>query len=258
MTTLLLAPVVLALTPPMPLQPVSATGSSWVIATASGVGNIYESRTLVLGDLLKGFESDVVATGTSSVGTADTHARLLRGGLGWRLIAGGGGDTSVGGGQSAFSRADVSASVEFTLERAGRIGLAWDLGAYGISSGNVRLVRLPVVAGSTLSESWVSSYIVPDLNSGSAVLELPAGSYRLQASGTTQCNSGFANPDTGRYDLQVDLVALDAPDLNGDGAIDGADLGLLLAGWGTADADLNGDGTTDGADLGLLLAQWGN
>lgn len=47
-------------------------------------------------------------------------------------------------------------------------------------------------------------------------------------------------------------------DLNGDGVIDGADLGLLLAAWdesGVA-ADLNKDGIVDGADLGLLLANW--
>lgn len=52
-----------------------------------------------------------------------------------------------------------------------------------------------------------------------------------------------------------------AGDLNGDGAVDGADLGLLLAAWGTAggcpSADLNDDGTVDGADLGLQLAAWG-
>lgn len=47
-------------------------------------------------------------------------------------------------------------------------------------------------------------------------------------------------------------------DLSADGVIDGADLGLLLGAWGTADAaaDLNGDGTVDGADLGLLLGNW--
>jgi hypothetical protein len=48
-------------------------------------------------------------------------------------------------------------------------------------------------------------------------------------------------------------------DLNFDGQTDGADLGLLLAAWGTNDqcADLNHDGIVDGADLGLLLAAWG-
>ena len=45
-------------------------------------------------------------------------------------------------------------------------------------------------------------------------------------------------------------------DLNGDGVVDGADLGLALAGWGTPSGDVNGDGTTDGADLGLILAAW--
>ena len=48
------------------------------------------------------------------------------------------------------------------------------------------------------------------------------------------------------------------PDLNGDGVVDGADLGLLLGAWGgSGPADLNGDGVVDGADLGLLLGVWG-
>jgi formylglycine-generating enzyme required for sulfatase activity len=48
-------------------------------------------------------------------------------------------------------------------------------------------------------------------------------------------------------------------DLGLDGAVDGKDLGYLLAQWGTDDpfADLNRDGAVDGIDLGLLLASWG-
>ena len=47
-------------------------------------------------------------------------------------------------------------------------------------------------------------------------------------------------------------------DLNNDGVVNGADLGILLGGWSqTGATDLNGDGTTNGADLGLLLANWG-
>jgi len=48
-------------------------------------------------------------------------------------------------------------------------------------------------------------------------------------------------------------------DLNADDVVNGADLGLLLGAWGTADpvADINGDGTVNGADLGLLLGAWG-
>ncbi len=47
------------------------------------------------------------------------------------------------------------------------------------------------------------------------------------------------------------------PDLNGDGDVNGADLGIMLSAWTTPAADLNGDGTTDGADLGVLLSGWG-
>lgn len=46
-------------------------------------------------------------------------------------------------------------------------------------------------------------------------------------------------------------------DFNADGVRDGADLGALLAGWGTPGGDVNGDGVTDGADLGALLAVFG-
>ena len=50
-------------------------------------------------------------------------------------------------------------------------------------------------------------------------------------------------------------------DLNNDGRVDGADLGLLLAGWGTCGspcpADLDANGVVNGADIGILLGNWG-
>lgn len=46
-------------------------------------------------------------------------------------------------------------------------------------------------------------------------------------------------------------------DIDGDGRVNAADLGLLLAGWMQPGAtDLNGDEQTDAADLGLLLANF--
>ncbi len=52
-------------------------------------------------------------------------------------------------------------------------------------------------------------------------------------------------------------VSLLIGDLNGDGAVDGADLAALLANWGLpGGSDLDGDGTTNGADLAALLANW--
>ena len=47
-------------------------------------------------------------------------------------------------------------------------------------------------------------------------------------------------------------------DLNGDGFVTGADLGIMLGNWGLwAPGDLNYDGVVNGADLGMLLAAWG-
>ena len=53
-------------------------------------------------------------------------------------------------------------------------------------------------------------------------------------------------------------------DLNLDGVVNGADLGLLLGAWGVCPGgttgcigDLNNDGVVNGADLGLMLGAWG-
>lgn len=52
-----------------------------------------------------------------------------------------------------------------------------------------------------------------------------------------------------------------SPDIDCSGAVDGADLGTLLANWGpcsgSCGSDLDGSGEVDGADLGILLANWG-
>ena len=54
-------------------------------------------------------------------------------------------------------------------------------------------------------------------------------------------------------------VIEDCPaDLNFDGMVDSADMGLMLGDWGDTHslADLNHDGTVDAADLGMLLGSW--
>jgi streptogramin lyase len=79
-----------------------------------------------------------------------------------------------------------------------------------------------------------------------------------------------SRPVAGGYELWVGTASegvnvltvptgpdLSPADLNGDGVVDGLDLGSLLAQWGTASAaDLNGDGVVNGLDLGMLLASW--
>ena len=48
-------------------------------------------------------------------------------------------------------------------------------------------------------------------------------------------------------------------DINGDGEVNGSDLGLMINDWHTTrmNTDLNCDGVVNGADLGLLFANWG-
>lgn len=64
----------------------------------------------------------------------------------------------------------------------------------------------------------------------------------------------------GRSTVTLLVTAVPVPgDVNGDGVVDGADLGILLSAWGECvecAADLNGDGVVDGADLGMLLSAW--
>ncbi|MFO0829215.1 MAG: hypothetical protein U0572_13840 [Phycisphaerales bacterium] len=55
-----------------------------------------------------------------------------------------------------------------------------------------------------------------------------------------------------------------SPDLDGDGAVDASDLGILLGSWGACPtppaacvADLDGNGAVDAADLAILLGAWG-
>lgn len=66
------------------------------------------------------------------------------------------------------------------------------------------------------------------------------------------------DPQEGEIDEQFDGIECPA-DINLDGTVDAADLGLLIGAWSTSDAaaDINGDGTVDAADLGLLIGAWG-
>jgi hypothetical protein len=84
-------------------------------------------------------------------------------------------------------------------------------------------------------------------------------SWGVGASGTYTAGIGGGPGD-------VTLGLIDASctgDLNSDGVVGGADLGILLGAWGACPtsggcpADLNGDGIVGGADLGILLGAWG-
>ena len=67
---------------------------------------------------------------------------------------------------------------------------------------------------------------------------------------------GWANEAVGSGTLSI-TVALAPGDLDANGQVDGADLTLLLSGWGeSGPGDLNGDDIVDGQDLTQLLADW--
>jgi hypothetical protein len=118
--------------------------------------------------------------------------------------------------------------------------------------------------------------------------EYPVTLYAGTNEGGVYCRSedGLWEPmNNGLGDLRVGALALGPPstdddrrslyagtmtgvyrwvgpgDLNGDGCVDQADLGILLADWGCqppgqCPGDCDGDGDTDQADLGILLAHW--
>jgi CxxC motif-containing protein (DUF1111 family) len=92
--------------------------------------------------------------------------------------------------------------------------------------------------------------------------------YEMPESGNADCNgNGVADVrDNARgttHDADADGVPDECGtctgDFDGDRAVNGLDLGVLLAAWGSAQPapDLNSDGTVNGQDLGVLLAAWG-
>ncbi len=81
---------------------------------------------------------------------------------------------------------------------------------------------------------------------------------RLTQSG--EYGSWLRNGKTNAPKLMVTLVVPPCPgDLLGDGKVDAADLGYLIADWGSVESplDLDGSGMVDSADLGVLLGNWG-
>ena len=68
-------------------------------------------------------------------------------------------------------------------------------------------------------------------------------------------------PDTCQCGTIPSLPTCCPGDLDRDGEVGGADIGLLLSNWGPCDSaclyDLNNDAKVNGGDLGLLLSGWG-
>jgi hypothetical protein len=93
-----------------------------------------------------------------------------------------------------------------------------------------------------LTLATIIGYIPPE--------DLPVGVYEVQMITNIYLDDAALS---GTYEESKDVPG----DLNGDGVVNGADLGLLLAQFGgPGSGDFDGSGIVDGGDLGLLLSFW--
>jgi hypothetical protein len=123
-----------------------------------------------------------------------------------------------------------------------------------------------------------ASAIDPDNGGASGILEYE---WRIDGTtvqaGETSALLSWAPPEPGVYQGELEVfddegmwatqpftvVVTLAGDLDGDGIVGGADLGVLLGSWGACPpkgpcpADLTSDGIVDGSDLAVLLGAWG-
>jgi hypothetical protein len=91
--------------------------------------------------------------------------------------------------------------------------------------------------------------------------------YLVEYANATDCNRNGspdardialgASTDANADGVPDECAPACSADLDGNGAVDGADLAALLGAWGTAGADIDGNGTSDAADLAALLGSWG-
>jgi len=90
--------------------------------------------------------------------------------------------------------------------------------------------------------------------------EVGVWTVRVHAPAVNVGTQGYAITATGAV-LDADLVLACPADLNGDGVVDTADLGQLIAAFGAVGAnpaDLNNDNVVDTADLGIFIPEFGN
>lgn len=113
---------------------------------------------------------------------------------------------------------------------------------------------LQVYAPSNLSTA-IATQNATAAGSAESIVDLP-----ITTGGTwfVRVSSSSGGTTTQLYTLTATVTAGRIGDFNADGLVDGGDLSILLASWGTPGwTDLDGSGSTDGADLSVLLGNWG-
>ncbi|HMN95773.1 MAG TPA: hypothetical protein PKC43_05920 [Phycisphaerales bacterium] len=170
---------------------------------------------------------------------------------------------------AAISIEAVRSSLEcrFVVDCAATITFGGLLQASGdpVSRSSLRVLRACDDASETLFlREAVATGQGDVFTSLDAVVALGAGTYclRVEAYAATIDLPG-PNISFTAFDFSALFAtgnSLCAADLNGDGAVDGADLGLLLRAWKSAldGCDISGDGAVGSDDLDLLLSAWGD
>jgi trimeric autotransporter adhesin len=144
-------------------------------------------------------------------------------------------------------------------------GIVWKLAVYDDGDGE-RLYAFGTFTASGATPisrmarwngtSWEAVGNADNTAFNALVLPLESGERLLVSGQFTQVDGQAANRLVEFVGCPNEAIA---GDLNGDGAVDAADLALFLGSWGGSDpnADLNGDGSIDAADLSILLGNWG-
>jgi hypothetical protein len=148
---------------------------------------------------------------------------------------------------------DVQVSFERWL---GIESSSFDQARFSVSADGAEFVTIWSHTGGSVQEStWQTmEYDISEIADGSSDVRL------RWVMGTTDGSVTFCGWNID----DVELIGVNSSpgipgDINGDGLVNGADVGLLLTAWGLCEncpADLNGDGQVDGEDFGLLLSYW--
>ncbi len=126
----------------------------------------------------------------------------------------------------------------------------------------IHTIRIAPTPGALSADAGVFLELERVLDLGS----LAAGQVAIGTGGSTRLLGGLddGSNGSGLFAWDVDEVptgGCEAADLDGNGVVDGSDIGLLIAAWGQCEgcsADINGDGKVDGADLAQIIAFWGS
>jgi len=243
----------------VPFDVVGATGELWTIGVV-GSQNQNDGPDITNANAM-GLHADAEMSSGGSFGRAVSTYSIGSGDLfGYTNFGSAAAEAATG--TNAFARSDVFGTwhLNTTASVPQRVRLMWQLEAAGIANIQWKLRRAVGSQRTLVAEDSLSVYITPETRSGTKTVMIPAGQFQLFVYGTVQANAGFMNPDAGLYRLEWFATCIPLADVDGSGAVDGADLAAVLAAWGPAPeftgADLNQDLVVDGLDLAAVLAAW--